>query len=155
MVIAFSAASVLVALLLGFVLSWAFILPVRKMQRALAGITAGNISQHVEVPNRDEFGQLATDLNGTSERLTTLFDEQRTLATELSKTNASLVDASEAKSGQAVANTAFVLDEPATGADAHKITALRPRHGTSPPRRLHGGVLLRRRTPARPARSRV
>ena len=32
-VIAFSAASVLVALTLGFVLSWAFILPVRKMER--------------------------------------------------------------------------------------------------------------------------
>ncbi len=113
MVIAFSAASVLVALLLGFVLSWAFILPVRKMQRALAGITAGNISQHVEVPNRDEFGQLATDLNGTSERLTTLFDEQRTLATELSKTNASLVDASEAKS-RFLANVSHELRTPMT-----------------------------------------
>ena len=42
MVIAFSAVSVIVALMLGFVLSWAFILPVRKMQRALADITAGN-----------------------------------------------------------------------------------------------------------------
>ena len=50
MVIAFSATSVIVALVLGFVLSWAFILPVRKMERALAEITAGNFDQHVEVP---------------------------------------------------------------------------------------------------------
>ena len=56
MVIAFSAVSVIVALMLGFVLSWAFILPVRKMERALADITAGNFDQRVDVPNRDEFG---------------------------------------------------------------------------------------------------
>ena len=83
MVIAFSAASVIVALTLGFVLSWAFILPVRKMQRALADITTGNFDQRVDVPNRDEFGGLARDLNGTSERLATLFDDQRRLATRL------------------------------------------------------------------------
>src|SRR6185295_9069989 len=53
-VIVFSAVSVGVALLLGFVLSWAFILPVRKIDGALAGITAGDLTQHVEVPNRDE-----------------------------------------------------------------------------------------------------
>jgi signal transduction histidine kinase len=113
MVIAFSATSVIVALLLGFVLSWAFIVPVRKMQRALARITAGDLTQHVDVTNRDEFGQLATDLNGTSRQLTTLFDEQRTLATELSKTNASLVDASEAKS-RFLANVSHELRTPMT-----------------------------------------
>jgi signal transduction histidine kinase len=113
MVIAFSAISVIAALVLGFVLSWAFILPVRRMQRALAGITAGNLTQHVDVPNRDEFGQLATDLNGTSERLTTLFDDQHTLTTQLSKTNASLVDASEAKS-RFLANVSHELRTPMT-----------------------------------------
>ena len=113
MVIAFSATSVIVALLLGFVLSWAFIVPVRRMQRALAGITAGNLKQHVDVPNRDEFGQLATDLNGTSDRLETLFDDQRKLTTQLSKTNASLVDASEAKS-RFLANVSHELRTPMT-----------------------------------------
>ena len=96
MVIAFSAASVIVALMLGFVLSWAFILPVRKMERALADITAGNFDQRVDVPNRDEFGGLARDLNSTSERLATLFDDQRRLATRLRETNASLERTSEA-----------------------------------------------------------
>jgi signal transduction histidine kinase len=98
MVIAFSATSVIVALLLGFILSWAFVRPVREMERALAGITAGDFAQHVEVPNRDEFGKLATDLNTTSDRLVTVFDDQRTLANRLSETNASLERASEAKS---------------------------------------------------------
>ena len=97
-VIGFSAVGVGVALLLGFVLSWGFILPVRKMQRALAGITTGDLNQHVEVPNRDEFGNLARDLNSTSERLAQLFEDQRALGQRLEQTNASLARASEAKS---------------------------------------------------------
>ena len=113
MVVAFSATSVIVALLLGFVLSWAFIIPVRKMQRALADITAGDFDERVEVPNRDEFGKLAQDLNGTSERLATLFDEQRTLATQLGQTNASLERASEAKS-RFLANVSHELRTPMT-----------------------------------------
>lgn len=99
MVIIFAGLSVLVALLLGFLLSWAFILPVRKVQHALAGITAGNLRQHVQVHNRDEFGTLTRDLNGTSQRLATLFEAQGSLAARLGETNASLARASEAKSG--------------------------------------------------------
>jgi signal transduction histidine kinase len=97
-VIGVSALSVVVALILGFVLSWGFILPVRRMQRALAGITSGDFTQRVEVPNRDEFGSLARDLNGTSERLAQLFEEQRELGRRLEASNASLARASEAKS---------------------------------------------------------
>ena len=97
-VVGFSVASVAVALLLGFVLSWAFIIPVRKMERALAGVTAGDLSQHVEVPNRDELGKLARDLNQTTERLAQLFEEQRALTSRLEETNASLARASDAKS---------------------------------------------------------
>jgi Signal transduction histidine kinase len=97
-VIGFSGLSVAVALILGFVLSWAFILPIRKMERALAGITAGDLSQRVEVPNRDEFGKLARDLNQTSERLAQLREEERALTSRLEETNASLARASEAKS---------------------------------------------------------
>ncbi len=97
-VVAFSVIAVGTALLLGFVLSWAFILPIRKIGRALAGITAGDLTQRVDVPNGDEFGQLARDLNQTSARLTDLFEEQRALATRLEETNASLARASDAKS---------------------------------------------------------
>ncbi len=97
-VLAFSAVSVLLALLLGFALSWAFILPVRKMEGALARITTGRFDQRVHVPNRDEFGKLSHDLNSTSEQLEHLFESERTLAERLRETNASLTRASEAKS---------------------------------------------------------
>ena len=113
MVIAFSALSVIVALTLGFVLSWAFILPVRKMGGALADITAGNFDHRVDVPNRDEFGGLARDVNRTSERLATLFDEQRSLATRLADTNASLERSSEAKS-RFLTNVSHELRTPMT-----------------------------------------
>jgi signal transduction histidine kinase len=113
MVIAFSALSVIVALTLGFVLSWAFILPVRKMGGALADITAGNLDNRVDVPNRDEFGGLARDLNTTSERLATVFDDQRRLATRLADTNASLERSSEAKS-RFLANVSHELRTPMT-----------------------------------------
>jgi signal transduction histidine kinase/CheY-like chemotaxis protein len=113
LVIAFSALSVIVALTLGFVLSWAFILPVRKMERALAHITDGDFDQRVDVPNRDEFGSLARDLNSTSERLATMFDDQRRLATRLSETNASLERSSEAKS-RFLANVSHELRTPMT-----------------------------------------
>jgi signal transduction histidine kinase len=110
-VVAFSALSVLVAMTLGFILSWPIILPVRKMQRALAGITRGDFSQRVTVPNRDEFGTLATDLNDTSERLAQLFAEQRALRERLEVTNASLARASEAKS-RFLANVSHELRTP-------------------------------------------
>jgi signal transduction histidine kinase len=97
-VLAFSVVSVLLALLLGFLLSWAFLLPVKKMQHALAELTAGNFRQRVEVPNRDEFGKLSQDLNTTSRRLESSFERQRSLAQRLRETNASLARASEAKS---------------------------------------------------------
>jgi signal transduction histidine kinase len=97
-VIAFSAVSVLTALVLGFLLSWAFLLPVKKMQVALAQITAGDLGHRIQVPNRDEFGKLAADLNGTNERLLRSFRSQRGLEQRLRESNASLARASEAKS---------------------------------------------------------
>ena len=90
MVIAFSATSVIVALLLGFVLSWAFILPVRKMQRASRRHHGRELQAARGRAEPRRVRQLATDLNGTSERLATLFDDQRKLTTQLSETNASL-----------------------------------------------------------------
>jgi signal transduction histidine kinase len=97
-VIAFSAVSVLTALILGFLLSWAFLLPVKKLQAALAHITAGDLAQRVSVPNRDEFGKLSEDMNTTSERLQQSFESQQALTRRLGETNASLARASEAKS---------------------------------------------------------
>jgi signal transduction histidine kinase len=97
-VIGFSAVAVLLALMVGYVLSWSFILPVKKLQTALAGMTAGNVRQHVQVSNQDELGSLTRDLNSTSDRLATLMEGQRVLADKLVETNRSLEQASEAKS---------------------------------------------------------
>lgn len=74
-----SAVSLALALLLGFVLSWAFIRPVRTIDQVLAGIAAGDFAQQVEVPNRDEFGTLSRNLNVTSMRLAHLYNELRAL----------------------------------------------------------------------------
>lgn len=97
-VLAFSVVSVAVALMLGFLFSWAFVLPVSKVQSALAGLSAGDFDQRVEVPNRDEFGSLSRDLNSTSDRLAASFERQRSLAHDLRETNESLARASAAKS---------------------------------------------------------
>lgn len=107
----FSVVSVLVALLLGFLLSWAFILPVRRMKRALALIRLGQYRQRVDVPNRDEFGELARGLTETSDQLATAFDEQRMLTDRLSESNESLARASEAKS-RFLANVSHELRTP-------------------------------------------
>ena len=95
-VIAFSATSVIVALTLGFVLSWAFVLPVWKMERRLADITAGDFDR-VEVPTATSSECWREISTRTSERFAMLFAEQRHLATTLGETNASLEQASLAK----------------------------------------------------------
>jgi signal transduction histidine kinase len=107
----FAVASVVVALLLGFLLSWSFILPVRRMKLALAGIRSGQLRQRVDVPNRDEFGELARGLTETSEQLATAFDEQRSLTDRLRVSNESLVKASDAKS-RFLANVSHELRTP-------------------------------------------
>jgi len=111
LVVVFSAAGVAIAMSLGFALSWAFILPVRKMEGALAAITKEDFSHRVEVPNRDELGSLARGLNATTDRLAQLFDEQRALADRLTATNDSLARASRAKS-QFLASVSHELRTP-------------------------------------------
>ena len=77
MVWTFSGVSLAVAVLLGFVLSLAFIWPVRRIERVLARVAGGDFSQRVEVPNRDEFGTLSRHVNQMSQQLADLFRERR------------------------------------------------------------------------------
>ena len=83
LVLVFSVLGVATALLLGFVLSWAFIRPVRKMDDVLASIAAGDFGRTVEVPNRDEFGTLTRNLNASSRQLATMYGELRLLNEDL------------------------------------------------------------------------
>ncbi len=78
-VIILSGVSLLIALGLGAVLSWSLIRPVRKVDLALARIAGGDFEEHVEVPNRDEFGRLTANLNKTTGRLAELYGELTTL----------------------------------------------------------------------------
>jgi class 3 adenylate cyclase len=75
----FSVVSLAAALALGFVLSWAFILPVRRIDLTLARIAAGDFGQRVDVSNRDELGTLSQNINSMSERLAGLYEELRHL----------------------------------------------------------------------------
>jgi PAS domain S-box-containing protein len=79
----FSAVSLGVALLFGFVLSWSLVLPVRKIETVLASIASGDFARRVSVSNRDELGTLGRNLNATSSRLTQLWDELRSVSDHL------------------------------------------------------------------------
>ena len=82
----FSGVSLLTALAMGAILSWAVIRPVRQIDVALARIADGEFDQVVEVKNRDEFGRLTTNLNRTSTQLATLYADLSTLNSNLEKT---------------------------------------------------------------------
>lgn len=72
---ALSGVSLAAALLIGLVLSLAFIRPARRIDQALAHIAVGDFTQRVYVPNRDEFGALSVNLNKTTEQLGNLYTE--------------------------------------------------------------------------------
>jgi signal transduction histidine kinase len=107
----FAVASVVLALLGGFVISWAFILPVRSAQAFLSDVAAGHFGGTVTVPNRDEFGALAANLNETSRELARLDAEQRRTADALRSLNVRLEQASRAKS-EFLANMSHELRTP-------------------------------------------
>jgi signal transduction histidine kinase len=94
----FAAASIVLALGLGFVISWSFILPVREAEGFLGQVAKGDFSASIDVPNRDEFGALARQMNEMSRELHELYDAQRRAAHQLRVLNAELEQASRAKS---------------------------------------------------------
>jgi signal transduction histidine kinase len=94
----FLGASMGLALLLGFVISWSFIVPVREAHRVLGQVATGDFSPTIDVPNRDEFGLLAARLNHMTRELGKLYGEQREAARQLGALNVQLQEASQAKS---------------------------------------------------------
>ena len=75
-----AAASVVLAVLLGFVLSWSLIAPLRRTEARLAAIAEGDFSEHVDVPNRDEVGVLAANVNRMNDELGRLYRELETIS---------------------------------------------------------------------------
>jgi len=73
-----AAGAIVLALLLGFVLSWSVIGPIQRIDSRLAGIASGDFSGHVDVTNRDELGALATNVNRMNDELRRLYKEVET-----------------------------------------------------------------------------
>ena len=82
----FSGVSLLIALTLGAILSWSLIRPVRRVDAALEQIAGGDFNTHVEVPNRDEFGNLTRNLNRTTDQLSALYQRLHELNANLQVT---------------------------------------------------------------------
>jgi signal transduction histidine kinase len=111
MMAGFAVASVVVALIGGFVISWSFILPVREAHGFLSEVAAGRFGGTVVVPNRDEFGALAEHMNWMSRELRRLDDEQKVASATLRGLNDRLELANRAKS-EFLANMSHELRTP-------------------------------------------
>jgi signal transduction histidine kinase len=74
-VIGFAVGSIALALGLGYTISWSLIGPLRRMDARLHEIASGDFSRHVAVPNRDELGTLAVNLNRMNDELGRLYQQ--------------------------------------------------------------------------------
>jgi len=74
-VIGFALGSIGLALVLGYIISWSVITPVRHVDARLHEIAAGDFSRHVAVPNRDELGTLAANVNRMNDELGRLYQQ--------------------------------------------------------------------------------
>jgi signal transduction histidine kinase len=70
-----SVGALVLALLLGFILSWSLIGPIQRIGDRLAAIASGNFSGRVEVDNRDELGALGANVNRMNDELRRLYTE--------------------------------------------------------------------------------
>jgi signal transduction histidine kinase len=73
--IAAAAGTIVLALFLGFVLSWSLIGPIQRIDSRLAAIASGDFSGHVDVTNRDELGALAANVNRMNDELQRVYRE--------------------------------------------------------------------------------
>jgi signal transduction histidine kinase len=84
-VIAFALGSILLALALGYTISWSLIGPVKQIEAQLNQVAAGHFTQRVDVINRDELGALGTDVNKMSEELGRLYQQLRQRTNDLTE----------------------------------------------------------------------
>jgi signal transduction histidine kinase len=73
-----SAGSVILALGLGLLLSWSLVGPIQETEARVAEITAGDFSGELDVPNRDELGSLARNVNRMNDELRRVYGELET-----------------------------------------------------------------------------
>jgi signal transduction histidine kinase/HAMP domain-containing protein len=94
-VIGFAVGSIALALLLGYAISWSVVGPVQQMDARFQEIASGNFFQRIEVPNRDELGTLAANLNRMSEELGRLYQQIEDRNRELTESLAQQTATSE------------------------------------------------------------
>jgi signal transduction histidine kinase len=70
-----AAGAVLLALLLGYFLSWSLVGPIQRIVGRLGSIASGDFSRHVEVANRDELGELGARVNQMNDELQRVYRE--------------------------------------------------------------------------------
>jgi signal transduction histidine kinase len=87
---AVAAISVVLALGLGLVISLSLVGPIRRTEARLAEMAAGDFTGRVEVPNRDELGSLAANVNRTNDELMRLYGEVETASRHKSEFLASM-----------------------------------------------------------------
>jgi signal transduction histidine kinase len=75
MVIGFAIGSILLALGLGYTISWSIVGPVTEIETRLSEIAAGDFTKRIHIPNRDELGSLAINVNRTSGELGHLYEQ--------------------------------------------------------------------------------
>jgi signal transduction histidine kinase len=68
-------ASIVLAAMLGFVLSASLVGPIQRTESRLAEIAEGDFTRRLEVANRDELGALAANVNRMNDELRRLYDE--------------------------------------------------------------------------------
>ncbi|HKP17721.1 MAG TPA: HAMP domain-containing sensor histidine kinase [Gaiellaceae bacterium] len=73
-----TAGAIVLALLLGLILSWSLLGPIQRSEARLAEIASGDFSGHVDVPNRDELGSLAANVNRMNDELRRVYRELET-----------------------------------------------------------------------------
>jgi signal transduction histidine kinase/DNA-binding response OmpR family regulator len=71
-------AAIVLALVLGFAISSSLSRPVQRMDVRLAELAEGDFSRRVDVPNRDELGTLAANLNRMNDELGDLYRKLET-----------------------------------------------------------------------------
>jgi signal transduction histidine kinase len=77
-VIAFALGSIVLALGLGYAISWSLVGPVEEIEARLNQVAAGDFTQRVHVINRDELGALAVNVNKMCEELGRLYQQLET-----------------------------------------------------------------------------
>jgi signal transduction histidine kinase/HAMP domain-containing protein len=102
-VIGFAVGSIALALVLGYAISWSVVGPLQKIEASFNQIASGDFSQRIEVPNQDELGTLAGNLNRMSEELGRLYQQLEARTGELARLVEELKALGEV--GQAVSST--------------------------------------------------